>query len=66
MQKKIKIQTTYTEESIRAVAKMTYDLFLPHVSVRLYSDYCRRSRHCYDETDFCSNACPWRIYALDG
>ena len=36
MQKKIKIQTTYTEESIRAVAKMTYDLFLPRVSGRMY------------------------------
>ena len=36
MQKNFKIQTTYTEESIRAVAKMTYDLFLPHVSGRIY------------------------------
>ena len=36
MQKNFKIQTTYTQESIRAVAKMTYDLFLPHVSGRMY------------------------------
>lgn len=36
MQKTFKIQTTYTQESIRAVAKMTYDLFLPHVSGRMY------------------------------
>ena len=36
MPKTFKIQTTYTEESVRAVAKMTYDLFLPHVSGRMY------------------------------
>lgn len=36
MQKNYKIQTTYTQESIRAVAKMTCDVFLPHVSGRMY------------------------------
>lgn len=36
MHKNFEIQTTYTPESIRAVAKMTYDLYLPHVSGRMY------------------------------
>ena len=36
MQKNFQIQTTYSQESLRAVAKMTYDLYLPHVSGRMY------------------------------